>query len=110
LDDQRARELLARQRERIETALAKRAGGGDGEADEQPVDTDAGLHDQEVDEGVAADLREEMAAIERAEERLENGTYGVSIESGKPIPDARLEAVPWAERTAEEQEHHETHR
>jgi RNA polymerase-binding transcription factor DksA len=25
------------------------------------------------------------------------------VESGQPIPDARLEAIPWAERTAEEQ-------
>jgi DnaK suppressor protein len=41
--------------------------------------------------------------IERAERRLEEGTYGLSVESGQPIPDARLEAIPWAERTAEEQ-------
>jgi DnaK suppressor protein len=44
-----------------------------------------------------------MAAVERAEERLAAGTYGLSIESGEPIPDERLEAVPTAERTAEEQ-------
>ena len=25
------------------------------------------------------------------------------MESGEPIPDGRLEAIPWAERTAEEQ-------
>ena len=31
------------------------------------------------------------------------GTYGLSVESGEPIPDDRLEAVPWAERTVEEQ-------
>jgi DnaK suppressor protein len=36
-----------------------------------------------------------------------DGTYGVSIESGQPIPDARLEAIPWAERTAEEQARHD---
>ena len=34
---------------------------------------------------------------------MEEGTYGVSVESGEPIPDGRLEAIPWAERTAEEQ-------
>jgi DnaK suppressor protein len=33
--------------------------------------------------------------------------YGLSIESGKPIPDARLELVPWAERTAQEQARYE---
>ena len=42
---------------------------------------------------------ERLAAIER---RLEEGTYGLSVESGQPIPDARLEGVPWAERTVEE--------
>ncbi len=39
----------------------------------------------------------------RALKRVEDGTYGVSVESGEPIPDARLEAVPQAERTVEEQ-------
>jgi DnaK suppressor protein len=48
-------------------------------------------------------LREQLAAVERAEERIALGTYGLSIESGAPIPDARLEAEPLAERTVEEQ-------
>jgi DnaK suppressor protein len=39
-----------------------------------------------------------LAALERAEARLAAGTYGLSIESGEPIPDARLEALPAAER------------
>jgi RNA polymerase-binding transcription factor DksA len=34
----------------------------------------------------------------------------LSIESGKPIPDQRLEAIPWAERTVDEDEHHQLHR
>jgi DnaK suppressor protein len=45
-----------------------------------------------------------MAAVERAEARLDAGTYGLSVESGEPIPDERLEALPTAERTADEQE------
>jgi DnaK suppressor protein len=36
-------------------------------------------------------------------QRVDDGTYGVSIESGEAIPDSRLEAVPHAERTVEEQ-------
>ncbi len=39
----------------------------------------------------------------RVEARLEAGTYGISIESGEPIPAERLEAIPTAERTAEEE-------
>jgi DnaK suppressor protein len=42
--------------------------------------------------------------VARAEQRIEQGTYGVSVESGEPIPDARLEAIPWAERTAQEEQ------
>ena len=42
--------------------------------------------------------------MERAEARLEAGTYGLSVLSGEPIPDARLEARPTAELTVEEQQ------
>ena len=45
-----------------------------------------------------------LAAVERALAKMEEGRYGVSEESGKPIPLARLEAVPWARRTAGEEE------
>ena len=47
--------------------------------------------------------QQKKSAIDRAFKRIEEGTYGLSVESGKPIPDARLELIPWAERTAEEQ-------
>jgi DnaK suppressor protein len=40
--------------------------------------------------------------IERAQKRLEAGTYGLSVRSGRPIPDERLEADPAAELTVEE--------
>lgn len=45
--------------------------------------------------------------MERAEARLAEGTYGLSVESGEPIPDGRLEARPTAERTVEEQERYD---
>src|SRR5439155_916602 len=56
-----------------------------------------------LDLGQADDLRDELAAVERAEASRAAGTYGLSIESGKPIPDERLEALPAAERTVEEE-------
>ena len=52
-------------------------------------------------------LQEELEAIDRAFKRLENGAYGLSIESGERIPDKRLEAVPHAERTVDEQSRYE---
>jgi DnaK suppressor protein len=105
MDPERARELLAAERERIERALARRAHEDTGEeADEEdPGNLASDLYQDELDEGLADDLREELYAVERAEARLTAGTYGLSIESGKAIPDERLEAVPTAERTAEEE-------
>jgi DnaK suppressor protein len=105
MDPERARDLLAAERERIERALARLAPQETGELsdEEDPASLASELYQDELDEGLADDLREELAAVERAEGRLAAGTYGLSIESGQPIPDERLEAVPTAERTVEEE-------
>ena len=49
------------------------------------------------------DLERARQLVARERARIEAGTYGKSIESGEPIPDARLEAMPLAERTVQEQ-------
>ena len=105
MDPDRARELLAAERTRIERALVHLERQETSEpADElDPANLASELYQDEFDEGLADDLREQLAAVERAEARLADGTYGISIESGKPIPDERLEALPTAERTAEEE-------
>lgn len=105
MDQERAHELLAGRRAEIERALARLGERGDSD-DANTVDPARGAPDvvsTEVGEGVAEQLRDELEAIERAEKRLADGTYGRSVESGEPIPDARLERIPWAERTTEEQ-------
>ena len=38
----------------------------------------------------------ELRDIDDALRRLDDGTYGICEECGKPIDEARLEAVPWA--------------
>lgn len=104
MDPERARELLAAERERIETALAE-LGQEEAADSAEPGDRDSeDLYQQEFDAGRAQDLQEQLAAVERAEARLAEGTYGLSVESGEPIPDGRLEAVPTAERTVAEEE------
>lgn len=106
MEEARARELLTRERERIERALSELRHDGDDELstlDQHPADAGSELFESERDAGLAASLREELAAVERAEQRVRDGTYGRSVESGNPIPDERLEAMPWAERTVEEQ-------
>lgn len=113
MDAERARELLAKERRRIERALAEQAGGGDGEittVDQHLGDQGTELYNDEFEAGLRERLLNELAAVERAEARVENGTYGLSVESGEPIPDERLEAIPTAERTAEEQGRFEGHR
>jgi DnaK suppressor protein len=105
MDPDRARELLAAERERIERALRRLRPEDSAEPadDQDPANRASELYQDELEEGIADDLREELAAVERAEARLAAGTYGLSIESGTPIPDERLEAVPTAERTVEEE-------
>ena len=107
MDPARAKELLAVERARIERALAQLAHQDTGEIADvaDPANLAADLAQDELDLGQADDLRDELAAVERAEARLAAGTYGLSIESGKPIPDERLEAIPTAERTADEEAH-----
>ena len=103
---ERARELLAAERRRFERALAQRARQDDGEESDpffNPGNLAADLYQEELDEGVADDLRRQLDALDRAEQRLAAGTYGRSTESGARIPDARLEARPTAELTADEE-------
>jgi DnaK suppressor protein len=104
MDPDRAHQLLARERERIEKEIAELASGP---ADDEREAGDRGsqdLYQQEFDAGRSGDLQEQLAAVERAEARLTEGTYGLSVQSGEPIPDGRLEALPTAERTVEEEE------
>ena len=105
MDPERARELLAAERTRIERELARRGTEGSAQEDDEFDEADQGseLYQDEFDEGRQEDLREQLTALERAEDRLVAGTYGLSVQSGVPIPDERLEAVPTAELTADEE-------
>ena len=94
MDPERARELVAQERARIEAALAELERHGDEELSH--------VDQHMADEGTEL-FEEELDAVARAEARLEEGTYGISVESGEPIPDERLEVRPLAERTVEEQ-------
>jgi DnaK suppressor protein len=111
IDESHARELLARERERIEGALANNRRLRRSEVDEIDTEIEKGADesfvDEEVDDALTAQLQAELEAVERAEQRVADGTYGLSVESGEPIPAERLETIPWAERTAEEQERYE---
>jgi DnaK suppressor protein len=103
----RAKELLAAERERIELEIAalEREGPEEGDQRREPGDRDSeSLYQDEFDASRAQDLRDRLAAVERAEARLADGIFGLSVRSGEPIPDERLEANPTAELTVAEQE------
>jgi DnaK suppressor protein len=107
VEEGRARELLAAERARIERQLAElEERENDTElahGDQHLADEASDLYDDELRTGRIDDLRERLRAVERAEKRLAAGTYGLSVESGLPIPDERLEVEPTAERTVEEE-------
>ena len=107
MDEAHARELLASERAEVEGMLTEitRSGSEDREAEQETgdsVDTAQPLESEGVDDAVESSLRARLEAIERAEQRLADGTYGLSVRSGEPIPDERLEVAPTAELTVEE--------
>lgn len=107
MDNEKAKELLRAERLRTERLLSDMdaAVGADLTAANQPgdmYDSAEPLVTEGADDSVRAELQERLAAVGRAEKRLEAGTYGVSVRSGEPIPDDRLEADPTAELTVDE--------
>jgi RNA polymerase-binding transcription factor len=114
MDLEQARKLLKAERERIEHELAAlRSPRDDGELsniDQHTADSGTELFEVERDQSLIGRLQQDLEAIERAERRIEEGTYGLSVESGEPIPDGRLEVIPWADRTAQEQARYEAQR
>lgn len=105
MDRERARELLQAERTRVERALAQASHEDDAEEadDQDPGNLASDLYQDELNEGLRDDLAAQLAAVERAEARLAAGTYGLSVRSGEPIADERLEIVPTAELTVEEE-------
>jgi DnaK suppressor protein len=99
VDPDRARKRLSEERARIEQELAD-LGDPSITSDEAEATEDKAVQlDQiEREQVIREELKGTLAAIERAQKRLEDGTYGTSVVSGEPIPEGRLEAVPWADR------------
>jgi DnaK suppressor protein len=107
MEHAKAKELLDTERQRVEQLLAEmnQVGEDDRTAADQPgdmFDSAEPLTREGTDEAIGDSLQERLAAIDRAERRLEDGKYGYSIRSGEPIADERLEADPAAELTVAE--------
>src|SRR5262249_33632460 len=61
------------------------------------------LAEREIDEAVHRHDDRRLRAVERALQKIKDGTYGLSELSGTPIPTARLQAIPEALLTVEEE-------
>jgi DnaK suppressor protein len=109
MDEAKARARLRAERAEVQGLLAttEAAGQLDRESEDDTgdiADPAQPLTAEGMDDAIAESLRDRLAALDRAEQRLDNGTFGRSIRSGRPIPDERLEADPAAELTVEEAE------
>ena len=106
MDDDEARRLLHAERERLEGLLAAARDATSEQADDDPATSDEPKHitDRQLEQSELERVRAQLAEVDAALGRVDDGTYGASEVSGEPIPDERLRAVPWTRRLVEEQE------
>lgn len=65
---------------------------------------------QEVAQAQAATLGETLQQVDQALARMEQGTYGLCVACGRPIPLPRLKLMPYAARDVECQTRYEKER
>ena len=106
MDNDEARRLLLAERERLTGLLSDAAETVADQQDHDPsaADEPTDIVDREVQRSEMQRAQQELAEVDDALQRLEDGTYGISDVSGEPIPDERLRAVPHARRLVDEQE------
>jgi DnaK suppressor protein len=117
-DNEIDQEFIARQKQRLQdlkTELERvrdglqederfRAGEEEDFTQHDSGDMSQSLFTREVDATIEHQVERRLQYVERALQKIEEGTYGLSDDSGEPIPRGRLEAVPEAIRTVEEQQ------
>lgn len=116
--------FVAEQKERLlglrdELSRIQRGMEGDiqnrGEAEGDMTEHDSGdmsqqMFSREMDATIGDQAGRRLGEVERALAKIEEGTYGLSDESGEPIARGRLEAAPEAIRTMDEQQDFERER
>jgi DnaK suppressor protein len=107
MDENQARESLLAERENLRRLLRGTEAAADADLHSldgpgDAIDCGQELAAETDDNAIMGNLRARLDAIDRALARVEAGTYGKSVLSGKPIPAERLEADPAAELTIEE--------
>jgi DnaK suppressor protein len=115
IEKQRARleELraeLSQMVEGLEEDQRYRAGEEEDFTEHDSGDMSRSLFTREMDATVGQTLERRLQNVERALQKINEGTYGVCEDTGKLIPRGRLEAVPEAIYTVEAQQRHERER
>jgi YteA family regulatory protein len=106
IDVDRFRAALLEERKRVEAALQNlhdenagtlsEAAGEETAYDNHLADTATETYDRELDYTLEENSEHVLAEIDAALKRIEEGTYGICTNCGKPIPEERLDALPWA--------------
>ena len=96
LDEEKAEEL-EEARDAGDNELSRYATSDPGDN----ADSGSTLQDEERSELQQENVASIVHDIDHALERLDEGTYGICEVTGKPIPVARLRAIPWATMTVE---------
>ena len=69
-----------------------------------PADSASNLYDRDRDQAALENFDRMLGKVNRALQKIEDGTYGLSDIDGTPIPEARLEALPYAVTTVEQED------
>ena len=85
-------------------------GETEGETTLDSGDLSQQMFTREMDASIEEQVERRLREVDRALQKVEEGTYGLSDDSGVSIPRGRLEAVPEAIRTVEEQQRFEQER
>jgi DnaK suppressor protein len=110
VDTQDARQSLEQMLRELDasSAILEAEGAGTGteisHADQHPGDVAGEFTDADQQNALLENSADQRAQVEAALARLEAGTYGVCVDCGQPIPDARLEVRPEAARCVADQE------
>jgi DnaK suppressor protein len=107
IDQQRVREQLLAERDRLERDIFERTQGEQAVATVDPLLDSGGVSSHQADNAdalseyernlaIIANSRAVLSQVHAALARLDNGAYGVCERCGKPIEPRRLEALPYA--------------
>jgi DnaK suppressor protein len=104
------RDELTTLRDGLEEDEVELEGGGDDFSETDSGDMSQSIFDRELDASVGEGIERRLGEVDRALQKIEEGSYGVCEDTGEEIPRGRLEAVPEAIRTVEAQQSFERER